>query len=251
MQLFQTYRSPCGCEIHAASGEFSRVGSVLTLPVLGGLNDLGRWLYAPQCRYVMNSASSTLEIIPSRRAPLWAEPTPCGTMRRGFARTGYCMGATMTHEDYMRLAIESARTVSSVPFAAVIVRRATGECLAIGANRSAENPILHGEIDAIIRCAEVHPDVDWTELAIYSTAEPCCMCQSAIAWAGISTVYYGTSIRYLQRKGWKQIDIRADEVARRTPFREISIVGGILEADCNALFAQAVAGRHHVAPAKE
>lgn len=54
----------------------------------------------------------------------------------------------MNHEDYMRLAIESARTVASVPFGAVIVRPATGECLATGANRSAENPIFHGEIFA-------------------------------------------------------------------------------------------------------
>ena len=147
----------------------------------------------------------------------------------------------MNHEHYMRLAIESARTVPSVPFGAVIVRRGTGECLAIGANRSAENPIFHGEIDAIIRCAAAHANVDWTDLALYTTAEPCPMCQSAIAWAGISAVFYGTSIRYLQHLGWKQIDIRAEEVARRTPFRSISIVGGILESECNALFAAAVA----------
>ena len=147
----------------------------------------------------------------------------------------------MNHEHYMRLAIEAARTVPSVPFGAVIVRRTTGECLAIGANRSAENPILHGEIDAIIRCVAAHRNVDWTDLALYTTAEPCPMCQSAIAWAGISAVFYGTSIRYLQHLGWNQIDIRAEEVARRTPFRSISIVGGILESECNTLFAAAAA----------
>ena len=154
----------------------------------------------------------------------------------------------MNHEDYMRLAIESARSVASVPFGAVIVRPATGECLATGANRSAENPILHGEIDAIMRCAAAHPNVDWTNLALYTTAEPCPMCQSAIAWAGIPAVYYGTSIRYLQGRGWNQIDIRADEVARRTPFRRISVIGGILESECNALFAAARAGRSGALP---
>lgn len=48
----------------------------------------------------------------------------------------------MNHEHCMRLPIESARTVPSFPFVAVIVRRATGDCLAIGANCSAENPTL-------------------------------------------------------------------------------------------------------------
>ena len=39
-----------------------------------------------------------------------------------------------------------------------------------------------------------------------------------------------------------QIDIRAEEVAKRTPFRKCAIIGGILENECNALF-RAAAGR--------
>jgi tRNA(adenine34) deaminase len=62
------------------------------------------------------------------------------------------------------------------------------------------------------------------------------MCQSAIEWAGISAVYYGTSIPYLQNLGCRQIEIRAEEVARRTPFRQTKVIGGILESECNALF---------------
>jgi tRNA(Arg) A34 adenosine deaminase TadA len=139
----------------------------------------------------------------------------------------------------MRLAIASARTVPAHPFGAVIVRPATGECLAIGANRSDENPVLHGEIDAINRCAAAHPGIDWSDLALYTTAEPCPMCQSAIAWVGIPEVYYGTSIPCLQKMGWRQIEIRAEEVIRRTPFRDIRIVGEILETECDALFTAA------------
>ncbi len=149
----------------------------------------------------------------------------------------------MDHEYYMRLAIRAARGVPAAPFGAVIVRAATGECVASGANRASENPVYHGEIDAINRCSAAHPGIDWTELALYTTAEPCPMCQSAIAWAGISSVYYGTSIPHLQKAGWNQIDIRALEVARRTPFRHLRVVGGILESECNALFAAAAAAR--------
>lgn len=146
------------------------------------------------------------------------------------------------HEDYMRRAIAMAQKVPELPFGAVIVRRTTGEIIAEGFNRSAESPTFHGEIDAINRCAAAHRSVNWADLDLYTTAEPCPMCQSAIEWAGIANVYYGTSIPYLQSRGWWQINIRAEEVARRTPFRQTKVVGGILEAECNALFEAAPRG---------
>lgn len=71
------------------------------------------------------------------------------------------------------------------------------------------------------------------------------MCQSAIEWAGIGTVYYGTSIPYLQQHHWRQIDIRAVEVSSRTSFRNTRIVGGLLEAECNELFDKAPSGVFH------
>ncbi|MDT7044114.1 nucleoside deaminase [Candidatus Nitronereus thalassa] len=145
----------------------------------------------------------------------------------------------MTPEDFMRLAISMARNVPQYPFGAVIVRRPTGEVLAQGYNRSSLNPTFHGEIDVINRCAADHAPLDWTELDLYTTAEPCPMCQSAIEWAGIATVYFGTSIPFLQQLGWRQIDIRSEEVSRRTPFRDTTIIGGILEQECNALFEAA------------
>jgi len=145
----------------------------------------------------------------------------------------------MSPEDYMRLAIAMAQNIPQFPFGAVIVRRPTGEVLAQGFNRSANNPTFHGEMDVINRCAADHSPIDWTELDLYTTAEPCPMCQSAIEWSGISTVYFGTSIPFLQSHGWRQIDIRAEEVARRTPFRQTTVIGGILEFECNALFEAA------------
>lgn len=143
---------------------------------------------------------------------------------------------------YMWQAIEVAGKSPDFPFGAVIVRRTTGDIIAKGVNRSSENPIFHGEIDAINSCAAVNSPNDWSELDLYTTAEPCPMCQSAIEWAGISTIYYGTSIPYLKNLGWWQIDIRAEEVARCTPFRQTKIIGGILELECNALFEAAGIG---------
>lgn len=140
------------------------------------------------------------------------------------------------HEDYMRRAIELGRKVPELPFGAAIVDRASGEIVAEGWNRSAENPTWHGEIDAINGLARVRPGFEGSGLLLYTTAESCPMCQAAILWAGIGTVVFGSSIRYLQSRGWWQIDILAEEIVRRTPFRQCTLIGGILEAECNALF---------------
>ena len=151
-----------------------------------------------------------------------------------------------SHEDYMQMAISAAKHAPEYPFGSVIVEPATGNVLATGFNRVADNPIFHGEIDAINQCALVHQLKDWSNLALYTTAEPCPMCQSAIEWCGIKNVYYGTSIPYLKTLGWNQIDIRAVEVAKRTPFRETQVIGGVLEKACNQLFQSAKVSTRHV-----
>ena len=66
------------------------------------------------------------------------------------------------------------------------------------------------------------------------------MCQGAILWAGIPEVVFGTSIRTLKQLGWKQIDIPAEEVTRRTPFAQCRLIGGVLEAECDQLFRRAM-----------
>ena len=146
------------------------------------------------------------------------------------------------HENFMRRAIELALHVPQYPFGAIIVNRATGEIIAEGFNQSTLNPTFHGEMVAINRCAELHHPVDWSEFDLYTTAEPCSMCQSAIQWAGIGRIFYGTSIPYLQQLNWWQINFRASEVIAKTSFRSNSLVGGILEAECNALFDNAPKG---------
>jgi tRNA(Arg) A34 adenosine deaminase TadA len=142
----------------------------------------------------------------------------------------------LDHEHFMRLAIAEARKVPDLPFGAVIVDGPSGQVVAAGHNRSLECPTFHGEIDAIQRCAAEHPGIDWMHLALYTTAESCPMCQAAILWAGIGLTVFGTSIPYLKEVGWWQIDIRAEEVIRRTPFRHCALLGGVLEEECNALF---------------
>ncbi|HJT28398.1 MAG TPA: nucleoside deaminase [Pyrinomonadaceae bacterium] len=142
-------------------------------------------------------------------------------------------------ESHMRRAIRLAGNNLKYPFAAVLVdeeRRVVGE----GWNRSVHNPTWHGEMDAINKCAAAHPGIDWTRLTLYTTAEPCAMCQGAVAWAGIKRVVFGSSIPFLKSVDVWAIDIRAEELARLAAFRKCAVVGGVLEEDCNKLFRAAL-----------
>jgi tRNA(adenine34) deaminase len=147
------------------------------------------------------------------------------------------------HERYMRRAIELAANVPDLPFGAAIVDRDTGMILAEGWNKSSVNPTWHGEIDAINSLVTSNSRNNGNSLILYTTAEPCPMCQGAILWADIETVVFGTSIRSLQRMGWRQIDILAEEVIRRSPAWKCMIIGGVLEQECDALFALAMSRR--------
>ena len=110
----------------------------------------------------------------------------------------------LDHECHMRRAIALAGNDPGLPFGAVIVRRDTGEVVAEGWNRSSLNPTWHGEIDAINHLAATSAVGDGSRLVLYTTAEPCPMCQGAILWAGIGAVVFGTSIRFLKENGWQQ-----------------------------------------------
>lgn len=145
----------------------------------------------------------------------------------------------LEHVRYMRRAIELAGNVPNAPFGAVIVDMQTGLIVAEGWNQTSVNPTWHGEIDAINRMVLSGSGIETKQLALYTTAEPCPMCQAAILWAGIELVVFGTSIRSLQRFGWRQIEISADEVVRRSPAWKCTVIGGVLEQECDALFERA------------
>ena len=139
-------------------------------------------------------------------------------------------------EYYMKIAIHLARSNPNAPFAALIVDNETGEVLATGLNASKVNPTFHGEMVAINNCNKKHPHVDWSKVTLYTTAEPCSMCQSAVVWAKIPRVVFATSFDYLISHGWDQINIHASEINKRSPFYKGTITGGVLASESNPLF---------------
>ena len=59
---------------------------------------------------------------------------------------------------------------------------------------------------------------------------------SAIVWAGLGGVVYGSSITTLAEAGIAQIMIGASAVHDAAPFYRGRIVGGVLRAETDALF---------------
>ena len=147
-----------------------------------------------------------------------------------------------THERFMRLAIEQARRNLAFSFGAVIVRAGDLQVMAEGANEGHKNPILHGEIRTIHAYVERHGHQGWGEAILYTTGEPCPMCMSAIIWAGIGGVVWGTSIKCLKQVGFDQVDIGSPDVAAAAPFWRGGILGGVLAEETDRMFGSGRGG---------
>ena len=141
------------------------------------------------------------------------------------------------HAEWMSEAIQLTRSPAKTPFGCVLVDRRKQCVVASGLNDGITFRILHAEIVALQNYAGTE-NPQWDNITLYSTAEPCPMCQSAILWCGISETVFGTSIESLMRIGYRQIGIPATEVVQRSWAAEASVTGGVLEADCDALFEQ-------------
>lgn len=113
---------------------------------------------------------------------------------------------------YLEEAVEEAKKgmqeEDGGPFGAVIVNP-NGEIIARGHNEvlKTNDPTAHAEICAIRKACQKLNTKDLTGYIIYSTCEPCPMCLSAIIWANIKTVYYGSNRKDAASIGFKDDDI--------------------------------------------
>lgn len=144
--------------------------------------------------------------------------------------------AAVKYEPYMRQLIELSHQNPHYPFATMIIDNQSGKILCEGVNKGSVNPTFHGEIVAINNCAKKFPTLDWSQTTLITTAEPCPMCESAIIWAGISKVVYGTSIAFLAKHGWHQIYVTPEELIKKAPFYKGTVIGGVLHHETDKLF---------------
>uniref|UniRef100_A0A7S0ZE26 CMP/dCMP-type deaminase domain-containing protein n=1 Tax=Timspurckia oligopyrenoides TaxID=708627 RepID=A0A7S0ZE26_9RHOD len=120
--------------------------------------------------------------------------------------------STLKHQHpsayYMEMALDLARQSALVeysggPFGCVIVDATSGEVIGKGRNQvmTTFDPTCHGEIDAIRNACKYRKSHILSGCILYTSAEPCPMCYSAIWWARIDMIYSACSVKDTEEFG--------------------------------------------------
>lgn len=113
------------------------------------------------------------------------------------------------NEIAMRKAIEESKTnlknnyKKGGPFGAVIVKN--GKIISSAHNTVIEkhDATAHAEVNAIRKACKKLKTHDLSDCILYTSAEPCPMCLSAIIWANIKTVYYANTKKDADEIGFR------------------------------------------------
>lgn len=138
---------------------------------------------------------------------------------------------------FMQLAIREARknlaTMHGGPFGACVVKG--NRVLAIARNTVLKNnAACHAEVNAIRIASSKLKTYDLSGYIIYSTNEPCPMCFSAIHWAKIDTIVYGTKIADAKRLGFNELLISSKKM-KRMGKSNVKIISGFMLRECRRL----------------
>jgi tRNA(adenine34) deaminase len=156
--------------------------------------------------------------------------------RSAFAKTDLASIPMKQHELAMRAAIAMGKQNAAYPFGAVITNSVSGTILSKGVNQTFQNPVLHGEMACINDYVSQQGNKNWGNCILYTTGEPCPMCMSALIWAGIGGVVYGSSAKTIQASGIDIFSFSANQINQGSGFSQTQLLGGVLEGECNALF---------------
>ena len=107
---------------------------------------------------------------------------------------------------YMEIAIDEARKGMKKghggPFGAVLVLN--GKVLAKSHNLvlKKKDPTCHAEMNVLREASKKLKSFDLSGCEIYTTGQPCKMCEAAINWAKIKSVYYGNTYKDAMNMGF-------------------------------------------------
>lgn len=156
-------------------------------------------------------------------------------------------------EACMRLAIGLARENvardSGGPFGAVVRSDSTGAVVSVGVNLvpATGNPVLHAETVALSLAAG--GGVNFGELTLFTSCEPCIMCLGALHWSGIRRIVSAAlkadaeSVGFSEGAGTREL--RAEMAGRGVVFSD----GLLREEGAEVLRAYAASGKVIYGPA--
>jgi len=146
----------------------------------------------------------------------------------------------MPTRKFMEAAISKARegiAEGQTPFGACIAR--SGEIIACEHNQVWKDTDItaHAEIVAIRKACKKLGTIDLSGCEIYATTEPCPMCFSAIHWAKIGKIIYGTDIADAVDAGFNELTISNPDMKQlgKSP---VEITSGFMRNENLALFGE-------------
>ncbi|MBI3776949.1 MAG: nucleoside deaminase [Gammaproteobacteria bacterium] len=123
------------------------------------------------------------------------------------------------------------------PFGACIVRGASIIACANNTVLHEHDATCHAEVNAIHIASRALGNFDLSGCIIYSTTEPCPMCFSAIHWARIDRIVYGTCIADVQQLGFNELAI-SNQQLRALGGSPVLITADFMRPECEALLAR-------------
>ncbi|MSP06827.1 MAG: nucleoside deaminase [Candidatus Fonsibacter sp.] len=85
---------------------------------------------------------------------------------------------------------KKALALGELPISAIIVDPVTKKVISASINQTKKNPILHAEINAILKALKLINSKRLDKFDLYCSLEPCPMCASAISLSRIRRVYF-------------------------------------------------------------
>ncbi len=145
------------------------------------------------------------------------------------------------HERYMRMALEEAALAAAegeVPVGAVVVRDGEVVARARNARERLCDPTAHAELLALRAAAQALGTRRLADCTLYVTLEPCPMCAGALVMACLGRVVFAA---FDPRQGCCQsvYALPGDPAF----YWRVPCVGGLLEAEAQALLTAFFAGR--------
>jgi tRNA(adenine34) deaminase len=138
----------------------------------------------------------------------------------------------------MRLAIDAGRRNPTSPIGCAIIR--DGLLLAVAHNEvdARHDPTAHAEMVAIRRACDALGSTDLRGATLYSTLQPCGMCSMACIWSKIGRIVYGAQRNQVHKMYFEDRHFDTVDFIRDAFRDDLSITGGVLDADCAKLYHQ-------------
>lgn len=146
----------------------------------------------------------------------------------------------MNNKDVMDLAIKEAKKTMNKdiggPFGAAVIK--DGKVIAVASNTvlGDNDPTAHAEVNAIRKAGAKLKTHDLSGCTLYATGYPCPMCLSAIIWANIKDVYYGTDLEDAEEIGFRD-DFIYDFIKDNSK-KGILKIKNVSRKECLKLFEQ-------------